>query len=129
MKTQKTNAAAAQVGNTKQKSNFLQTWENAKKDFYSWRGVAKTFKNADDEIIAKSANFIFSKFEKDFKEYAKEKQNKKGCLSVYFGYLFLCKKAKEYKGENEDVLKFVKMIKKADFENKAKKQQDKENKK
>lgn len=113
-----------------QKSNFLKTWENAKKDFCSWRGVAKTFKNADDEIISRTANFIFLKFEKDFKTYAKEKQNKKGYLSLYFGYLFLTKKAKEYKGDDAAaILDFVKMIKKHEQEKKVKQQQKKENKK
>jgi hypothetical protein len=120
MKTQGT-----QKTGTDQKSNFLKTWDHAKNDFYSWRGVAKTFKNADDETIANASSFIFSKFEKDFKIYAKEKQNKKGYLSLYFGYLFLCKKSKEYKGENEEVLNFVKMIKKQEFEKKIEKQNKK----
>ena len=115
--------------NTAQKSNFLQTWDKVKNDAFSWRGVAKTFKNVDDEIISKASNVIFSKFEKDFKVYAKEKANKKGFLSLYFGYLFLTKKAKEYSGDDENIFNFQKMIKKQEQEKKAKKQQEKENKK
>jgi hypothetical protein len=111
-----------------EKSNFLQTWEKTKKDVQSWRGVVRTLKSVENVNLAKSAEFIFAKHEKEFKVYAKEKEGKKG-LSVWFGFLFLCKKVKEYNGQDEYILNFQKEIKKADIEKRAKSQQTRENKK
>ncbi len=111
-----------------EKSNFLQTWEKTKKDVQSWRGVVRTLKNVENVNLAKAAEFIFAKHEKEFKIYAKEKEGKKG-LSVWFGFLFLCKKVKEYNGQDECILNFQKEIRKADFAKKAEAQQKRENKK